>query len=151
MVTLLQKQMTTRTIRLIRNWEWPDLMAQTPLHKGMWGGLCFTEDAVPACDYVVILNNLDFELHTRCPPKNIWRILQEPPIEKFKSWPLNPSYAFKSFTCDPDLSGPQYVRSHPMLPWHLNRDYDFLKAVPLPIKKKELSWVTSTRSQLKGH
>jgi hypothetical protein len=143
--------MTVKTIRIIRNWDWPDLMKQTPQCKGVWGNFHFTEEAVSTCDYVVILNNLSSELQTQCPVKNIWRVVQEPPVEFFKPWHLNPSYAFKSFTCDPDLSGPQYVRSQPMLPWHLNRDFDFLHVANLPIKTKQLSWVTSTKRFLEGH
>ena len=75
----------------------------------------------------------------------------EPPVEFFKPWHLNPPYAFKTFTCDPDLSGPQYVRSQPMVSWHINRDFDFLKGVQLPNKTKELSWITSTKRFLEGH
>ena len=143
--------MSIKTIRIVRNWDWPDLMKQTPLHKGVWGDFHFTEEPVTTSDYVVILNNLDSELQTQCPLENIWRVIQEPPVEFFKSWHLNPSYAFKSFTCDPDLSGTQYVRSQPMLPWHLNRDFDFLKDAHLPIKTKNLSWITSTKRYLEGH
>ena len=120
------------------------------MHKGVWGDFHFTEEAISACDFVVVLNNLEFELDTKCPPENIWRVLQEPPVEFFKPWHLNPSYAFKSFTCDPDLSGPEYVRSQPMLPWHLNRDYDFLKAAVLPVKSGKLSWITSTKKIVRG-
>lgn len=126
-------------------------MGQTPLHRGVWGDFCFTEKAVSACDYVVVLNNLESELVTKCPPENVWRVLQEPPVDFFKPWHLNPPYAFKSFTCDPDLSGPEYVRSQPMLPWHINRDYDFLKVATLPVKTKKLSWITSTKNKLEGH
>lgn len=127
------------------------MAGQTSQHEGVWGDFHFTEEAVQTSDYVLILNNLDRELQTRCPQENIWRIVQEPPIDRFKTWHINPSYAFKSFTCDPGLSGRHYVRSQPMLPWHVNRDYDFLKAASIPNKIKDLSWITSTKEIFEGH
>lgn len=140
-----------KLVRLIKNWQWPDLMQQTPGHTGIWEEIQFTEEPVPECDYLVILNNLEADLELRCPPENVWRIVQEPPVEFFKAWHVNPSYSAKTFTCDPELSGPEYIRSHPMLPWHVNRDYDFLSTCPLPEKSEILSWITSTRNVLPGH
>lgn len=140
-----------RIVRVIKNWEWPGLMQQTPGRSGIWENIRFTEEAVEACDYLIILNNLEADLALSCPPGNVWRVIQEPPSERFKSWHLNPSYAAKTFTCDPGLSGPHYIKSHPMVPWHVNRDYDFLAAAAVPGKSKPLSWITSTRNVLPGH
>ena len=139
-----------RQIRIVKNWQWPDLMQQTPGYTGMWGEVQFTEKPVEKCDYLIILNNLEINLELKCPPSHIWRVVQEPPIEFFKSWHVNPSYSLKTFTCDPELSGPGYIPSHPMLPWHINRDYDFLVSTGLPEKTKMLSWITSTKNVLNG-
>ena len=139
-------------VRLVRNWQWPDLMQQTPGHTGKWGDIQFTEEPVDTCDYLVILNNLEEDMESLpCPRENIWRIVQEPPTEIFKPWHLNPSYATRTFTCDPELSQPQYIRSHPMVPWHVNRDYDFLTNVSIPEKTKSLSWITTTKTVIEGH
>lgn len=139
-------------VRLVRNWKWPDLMQQTPGHTGKWGDIQFTEEPVEACDYLVILNNLEEDLESLpCPRENVWRIVQEPPTEIFKPWHVNPLYSTRTFTCDPGLSQPQYIRSHPMVPWHVNRDYEYLAAAPIPKKTKLLSWITSTKTFLGGH
>ncbi len=127
------------------------MMQQTPRGTGTWEGIQFTEEPVEECDYLIILNKLEKDLELRCPTENVWRIVQEPPTEFLKGWHVNPLYSYKTFTCDPGLSGPQYIRSHPMLPWHVNRDYDFLAAAPVPGKPKTLSWITSTRKVLPGH
>jgi glycosyltransferase involved in cell wall biosynthesis len=140
-----------KLVRIIRNWQWPDLMQQTPGHTGIWNDIQFAGEPVEACDYLVILNNLEEEVELRCPWENVWRIVQEPPMEFFKPWHVNPPYATKTFTCDPDRSGPQYMRSHPMLPWHVNRNYDYLSTCPVPKKSKTLSWITTTKTFLEGH
>lgn len=140
-----------KLVRIVKNWQWPDLIKQTPRQKGIWEHIRFTEEPVEECDYFIILNNLEAELELQCPPENVWRIVQEPPIEFFKEWHVNPSYSAKTFTCDPELSGPQYIRSHPLVPWHVNRDYDYLSTCYIPEKSKTLSWITSTRNLLPGH
>jgi glycosyltransferase involved in cell wall biosynthesis len=140
-----------KLVRIVKNWEWPDLVRQTPGHTSIWDGIQFTGEPVEECDYLIILNNLERELKLSCPPGNVWRIVQEPPTAFFKGWHVNPSYSIKTFTCDPGLSGPQYVRSHPMVPWHVNKDYDYLSTCYVPEKSKTLSWITSTRNVLPGH
>lgn len=141
----------TIIVRIVKNWEWPDLMQQTPGHTGIWDDIQFIEEPVEECDYLIILNNLEKKQEPCCPPEHIWRIIQEPPVDFFKSWHVNLSYSHKTFTCDPELSSPEYFRSHPMLPWHVNRDYDYLSTCPVPEKSKTLSWITSTRNVLPGH
>ena len=140
-----------KLIRIVKNWEWPNLIQQTPGHTGLWDDIQFTEEPIDECDYLIILNNLKTELKLQCPPGNIWRVVQEPPTAFFKKWHINPSYSMKTFTCDPELSGPQYIRSHPMVPWHVNRDYDYLTTCRVPEKTKTLSWITTTKNVLPGH
>ncbi len=140
-----------KRVRIVKNWQWPNLLQQTPGHSGAWDNIQFTEEPVQECDYLIILNNLEGELELYCPREHVWRIIQEPPIGIFKPWHVNPSYSYRTFTCDPVLSDPRYIRTPPMLPWHVNRDYDFLVAAPVPGKPKMLSWITSTRKMLPGH
>lgn len=138
-------------IRIVKNWEWPNLIQQTPGYTGLWDDIQFTQEPVDECDYLIILNNLETELKFQCSPENVWRIVQEPPTAFFKKWHINPSYSVKTFTCDPELSGPQYIRSHPMVPWHVNRDFDYLTTCHIPEKIKTLSWITTTKNVLPGH
>jgi hypothetical protein len=126
-------------------------MQQTPGCSGVWGSFTFTEKFDQKVDYSVVLNNLETGVSTHCPPDKVYRIVQEPPTEFLKEWHINPSYSSKTFTCDPEYSGDEYIRSHPMVPWHINRDYDFLASTPVPDKTSKLSWITSTKNFLEGH
>jgi len=138
-------------VKILRTWNWPDLMQQTPEHLGIWNDVKFTERSDSDCDYYIVLNNLRDGEQLPVAPGNVFRIVQEPPTEFFKPWHKNQPYSSKSFMCDPDNSGEGYITSHPMVPWHINRDYDFLSAVSVPDKKNILSWITSTKSILGGH
>jgi hypothetical protein len=55
------------------------------------------------------------------------------------------------YTTQARLWGKPYIHSQPALPWHVNRDYDFLKTCPVPPKERPISWVTSNLQVLKGH
>lgn len=138
-------------VRIIKDWDWPDLLRQTPNHSGVWDGVHFTVAPVQRCDYAIILNGASAVTTVTCPAEQIWSIPQEPPTESRKREHRNPAYAFRLFTSDPDRTGPHYVHSQPALPWHVNKDYDFLCACPVPEKTRQLSWITSNLQVLAGH
>ncbi|AOY80301.2 glycosyltransferase family 10 [Moorena producens JHB] len=138
-------------VRIIANWDWPDLLRQSPNHSGIWEGIGFTLEPVEECDYVIVLNGASKTTTITCPPEHIWSMVQEPPTEFRKPWHVNPSYSFRMFTTDVDLTGSQYIHSQPALPWHINQDYDFLTSFKAPEKTQQLSWITSGLRVLKGH
>lgn len=47
--------------------------------------------------------------------------------------------------------GTRYIRSHTALPWHVDKDYDFLRKVKPEEKLKTLSWITSSKTMAAGH
>lgn len=138
-------------VRIIRNWSWPDLLQQTPDHSGIWDDVRFSEEETDDADFCVVLNNPGPGQTIPYPPERVVRVVQEPPIEFLLNWHDHPPYSSLTFTCDPLRRGPEYRRSHPMVPWHINRDYDFLAYATLPMKSAALSWITSTKSLLAGH
>ena len=138
-------------VRIVKNWDWPDLMRQTPGHDGSWDGIKFTLEPVEESDYLIVLNGVKEVTRVKCPPEHVWSIIQEPPTGRPKSWHINPPYSFRTLTPDVELSGPEYIHSHPALPWHVNMDYDFLTSLDVPEKKRTLSWITSTLRILEGH
>jgi hypothetical protein len=138
-------------VRIIKHWDWPDLLRQTPQQLGCWEGIEFTTAPVATCDYVIVLNGASEVTTVVCPPAHIWSIVQEPPNEMLKVWHTNPAYSFRMFTSDPTLTGVPYCQSHPALPWHVNRDYDFLLTCPPPEKSRCLSWITSDLQKTQGH
>lgn len=141
-------------VRIIKNWTSPDLMRQTPCNSGVWKGIRFTCDAVSECDAIVVLNVVPEQTSVRCAPENVWAIMQEPYIEDVFDWMLegHGQYA-RVFTHYPprrDRLG-KYKRSHPALPWHIDKSYDELKAQQVPDKPRDLSWITSNMAIFPGH
>lgn len=140
-----------KTVRIIRNWAWPDLLQQTPGGAGVWDGVQYTEAENAPCDYYLVLNNLAADQALSVSPDRVFRVVQEPPTEFFKPWHEHAPYASKTFMCDPERTGDAYIQSHPMVPWHINRDYDFLSSAAMPRKTGDISWITSTKTILAGH
>jgi hypothetical protein len=138
-------------VNILKNWDYPDLLQQTPGNTGIWEDVEFTVDGTQAADYVIVLNHPMQDSAVTCPPSHVWAIMQEPPTDFHK--PLHrcdPGYA-RIYTTDTDLKGRRYVQSQPALPWHINRSYDFLKTVEAPSKTGEISWVTSNLTNIQGH
>ena len=138
-------------VRIVKDWDWPDLLRQSPNHSGIWEGIGFTLEGGGQCDYVIVLNGASEVTTVTCPPQHIWSMVQEPPTEFRKPWHVNPSYSFRMWTTDVDLTGSQYIHSQPAISWHVNKDYEFLTSFKAPDKTRQLSWITSRLAHLKGH
>ena len=126
-------------------------MQQTPGHKGIWDGIQFTLESLETCDYVIVLNRVPRDITVKCPPQNIWAIMQEPPNEYFKPMHRGHVSYQRIYTQDVDLHGKRYIHSQPALPWHVNKDYDYLINRGVPSKDRSLSWVTSNLAVFQGH
>lgn len=139
------------TVRIIKNWDWPDLLQQTPGGRGVWDGIQFTLDATMGCDYVVVLNRSTASYKLSCPSENVWVLLQEPPNECFGWWHRAHKVYQKVLTSDASLRGSRYVCSHPAVPWHVNKSYDDLLQCRITEKPRRLSWITSNQGSFQGH
>ena len=138
-------------VRIIKNWDYPDLLRQTPDSLGRWEQIQFTCDDVEEADYVIILNGSLCNLEVKCVPENIWIIVQEPPTNDVKNWHFIPNHCNKMFTSDESKVGKNYVHSHPALPWHVNKTYNELLSYSTPIKSQNISWITSNKTFYDGH
>jgi hypothetical protein len=140
-------------VRIVKNWDWPDLLRQTPGQKGVWNGIRFTLDDVEECDYLVMLNNrMKTATNVTCPPQNIWVLMQEPYEMGFSDWMVEGHDLFsKVLTHHIPVNDPKYVASHPAIPWHVNRTFDQLMSCSIPEKLKGLSWVIGDAMDLPGH
>jgi hypothetical protein len=140
-------------VRIVKDWNWPDLLRQTPGGRGEWDGVTFTLDAVPECDYLVMLNNrMDVRTSGKCPPENIWMLVQEPYQKGMTDWVVERHEPFtRVFTHHPLNTSQTYHISPPAIPWHVNRTYDELSSYPLPVKTKPLSWIVGAARDLPGH
>jgi hypothetical protein len=138
-------------VRIIKDWAWPDLNRQTPGKNGFWQGVQFSEQPVLECDYAVILNFMPKPVSVACFPDHIWTVMQEPPISEYSQMHRGDAGEARVFTQNTSLSGARYIYSHGALPWHVERDYDFLKKCPPPDKLRTLSWITSSLNVFQGH
>lgn len=142
-------------VHIVKDWDWPDLLRQTPGRKGMWDGIAFTLGPVSESDYLVMLNNrMEVETSGKCPQENIWLLIQEPYQKGLTDWVIEKHEPFaKVFTHHPPPGdeNKKYVLSPPAIPWHVNRTYDELVSCPMPPKTRPLSWIVGAARDLPGH
>jgi hypothetical protein len=143
--------MPETVVRLLKNWSWPDLLRQTPGRTGRWNDLRFVFEPEGPCDYAVVLNTAPPASTVTCPPENVWLLLQEPPNEHFSKMHRGPAVYHRIYTTDDSLKGERYVHTHPALPWHIERDYDWLKQCAPPEKTRNVSCITSAKAMFEGH
>jgi hypothetical protein len=140
-------------VRIIKNWDWPDLMRQTPGKQGIWDNIQFTVDPVEECDFVVMLNNnMKSESIVRCPKENIWALMQEPYVKGFTDWMVEGHESFfHVYTHHIPLNHSRYIVSQPALPWHINKSFDQLSQMDIPAKSKAISWIVGNALDIPGH
>ena len=140
-------------VRILKDWDWPDLLRQTPGFKGEWDGIQFTLDPGEECDYLIMLNNrMKEDFTVKCPPKNIWALMQEPYLRGHNDWMVERHEKFyKVFTHHLPSKDPKYVVSHPAIPWHVNKTFDQLSSSKVPEKLKTISWIVGDATDLPGH
>ena len=140
-------------VRIIKNWDWPDLMRQTPGRQGIWDHIQFTVDPVEECDFVVMLNNnMKCGNIVRCPKENIWALMQEPYIKGFTDWMAERHESFfHVYTHHIPSNHPRYIVSQPALPWHVNKSFDQLSQMDIPAKSKVISWIVGNAMDIPGH
>ncbi len=140
-------------VRIVKDWDWPDLLRQTPACEGVRNGIQFTLDPVENCDYLVMLNNrMQVDIKVRCPNENIWALMQEPYMKGHSDWMVEGHENFsKVFTHHLPSDDSKYVVSHPAIPWHVNRTFDQLVSCEIPPKSKTISWIAGNARDLPGH
>jgi hypothetical protein len=139
-------------VRIIKDWDTPDLLRQTPRSAGQWEGINFTLDDVLECDYVIVLNRVPKDTEVFCPPENIWAMMQEPPVGEYM-WLQQGFEAFsRIITPDMTLTAPRFVHDSLALPWHVSKSYDELISLKRPDgKPRGISWITSNKENRHGH
>lgn len=140
-------------VRIIKNWDWPDLMRQTSGQCGIWDKVQFTVDPVEECDFVIMLNNtMKCGSMVRCPKENIWALMQEPYVKGFTDWMAEGHESFaRVYTHYIPSAHSRYIVSQPALPWHINKSYDQLSGMEVPAKPKTLSWIVGNALSISGH
>lgn len=138
-------------IKLERYFNYPVLSQQTPNRTLQWKDFIFTEDDVEECDYLIILDFPKKDFSVKVKKENIIHICLEPPneVSKYRQ------YANKkvSIIINQLNINQNNILSHGALPWHLNKDYDFLNALRPDelVKEDKIVWVTSNQKSSIGH
>lgn len=141
-------------VRILKNWDYPDLMQQSPGGLGVWGGVQFVEGEDVGADYVVVLNQPSKTTHVMASPDRVWAVIQEPPSRYHRFLHRGQPAFGRIYTTDPDMPprSPRYRASQPALAWHVGLSFDELDSVgDVPVKSKDVSWITSSLAFLPGH
>lgn len=137
-------------IRIERYFKSFDLKKQTPKSTMQWGDYTFSDDA-EECDYLVILDYPHSDFSVKVNKDNIIHLCIEPPneVSKYRHYAnKNVSIIFNTV----DIKENNFL-THCALPWHVNKDFDFLSSLKVENLKKEdkIVWVTSNQRTSKIH
>lgn len=138
-------------VKIERYFKYPDLKRQTPNCSLQWGDFVFTEEDIAECDYLVILDYPEDDFSIKVNQNNIIHLCLEPPneISKYRQYANKKvKVIFNQLNIKKNN-----ILSHAALPWHINRDFDFLKNLKVETLSKEnkIVWVTSNQRSSKGH
>jgi hypothetical protein len=138
-------------IKIERYFKYPDLRRQTPNSSFQWKDYLFTEENVEECDYLVILDYPKHDFEIKVNKENIIHLALEPPneVSKYRQY-SNKAVKYIYNQCHTNNSN---ILSHGALPWHIDKDYDFLKRLNYSDISKEdkIVWITSNQRTSKGH
>lgn len=138
-------------IKIERYFGYPDLKRQTPNNSMKWGDFIFTEDSIEECDYLVILDYPKEDFSIKVNRNNIIHLCLEPPneVSKYRQY-ANKNVKLIINQLDIKKNN---VLSHGALPWHIDKEYNFLNQLKVTDLNKENSivWVTSNQRSSKGH
>jgi len=138
-------------IKIERYFHYPELKRQTPDLSMRWKDFIFTEESVDECDYLVILDYPKNDFSIKVNKDNILHLSLEPSneISKYRQYANKKvKIVYNQFD-----TNKKNILSHGALPWHIDKDYDFLKKLKFEelTKEDKIVWVTSNQSSSKGH
>jgi hypothetical protein len=141
------------TVRVVQDYEGPDLIRQTPGQTGVWEGIRYTLEPIGECDYLIVLRSqMRNPISVTCPKENVWAIVQDPYIPGFNDWLVEGYEHFsRVYTQSIPRNKEKFAISQPALPWYVNRSYDQLVDLAIPPKPKILSCIAGNQSDIPGH
>ncbi|AWI25673.1 glycosyltransferase family 10 domain-containing protein [Flavobacterium pallidum] len=138
-------------VKIARYFPYPDIKRQTPSCSFQWKDITFTEEDVEACDYLVILDSPKKDFKVKVNRNNILHFSLEPPneVSMYRQYG-NSQTAIIYNQFDTKKNN---VLSHGALPWHVDKDYDFLSDLKPDTLSKDnnIVWVTSNQRSSVGH
>jgi hypothetical protein len=142
-------------VRIIKDWDEPNFLRQTPGGRGYWDDILFTDKPGFNCDVLITLNAPNKNVFTFCRPGGRWLMSQEPPHE-FYLWQtrsykyFDRIYTFWDKSQFPDVN---IINAQTSLPWHVGKSFDELVQMGYGdlSKTDEISWITSNLNTRPGH
>lgn len=138
-------------VKIVRYFSYPDLKRQSSNNSMNWEDFTFTEEDIEECDYLVILEYPKHDFSIKVNPNNILHLCLEPPneVSKYRQYAnKNVKWIFNQFDTKQNN-----ILSHGALPWHVDKDFDFLTELKIESLQKEnnIVWITSNQRSSKGH
>jgi hypothetical protein len=138
-------------VKIERYFKYPNIRRQTPNVSMVWKDMVFTEEDIPECDYLVILDKPGKDISIKVNKDNIIHLCLEPPneVSKYRQYAnTNAGIIFNQL----DIKR-NNILSHGALPWHINKNYDELTQCTPELLKKDnkIVWITSNQNTSKGH
>ncbi len=144
--------LTMKTVKIVKNWDEPNLLRQTPGGQGVWNSVHFTLQPLVNCDYLLVLNFIPDDLRPTRPTLYTWAMMQEPHIPGKFDWVVDGHERFdRVFSHVPMTDNDKYLDTQTCLPWHIDKTYDELILLSCPKKTKRISWITSNKRTFPGH
>lgn len=140
-----------RKILLIKSWNHPDILRQTPRNSGIWGDNQFFSENNGFFDYVVALTLPKKDITVKTYKENIWFFQQEPPNEYFYNLHKVNEVFNRVYTSNKNISSDRFITSQPSIGWFIDKSYDELINCEAPHKSNLISCVTSFKSDFIGH
>jgi hypothetical protein len=141
-------------VRVVRNYDYPPLFRQSPGNTGEWGSYSFTEEPVEEADFLVVLNHPTNDVSCKIRNGGCLMLMQEPPFERNDYFKAYFNFFDRIVSHSSGYSNLNVLKDQAALPWHLDLDYDVLKANDSPdysSKKDEVSWITSNINLFPTH
>lgn len=137
---------------------------QTPGNKGVWGSVLFTVDLeIEKADWVIVYDDIDKEITIKTDPTHTLLITAEPPSIKNYNQKFLSQFHYV-ITSHISIKHPRKTLVQQGLPWMVGMefingvytpppklDFDALKSMKSPNKKKLMSVIVSNKKQTYGH
>lgn len=140
-------------VKIEHYYKYPDLKRQTPNNSMSWKDFTFTEEPVEECDYLVVLDYPKEDFSIKVNKNNIIHLCLEPPNEVSKYRQYANKKASLIYNQLETKINKNTVLSHGALPWHIDKDYDYLNNLHPEIleKQNKIVWITSNQESSNGH
>lgn len=136
-----------------KEWGGPMFLKETPNNAGVWGNYRFEiNNDTNECDFWIVYDGINKYLSETafCPPQNVIFLTGE--VVPFWHYPDPFLRQFgKVITARKDIRHPEVHNERHTCVWHVKKNLDYLKSLPPPLKRKNLSTITSSSVFFEGH